>query len=101
MRDRVLGILYSRQRGYRSLSFLLVGLISVGAYAGVVRVPDRSVPGWVLAARREAVDRAVRGQAVIRDARQAQELPINPGDRFGTGLIGMASSPLTTELGEL
>jgi poly-gamma-glutamate system protein len=101
MGDRLRRALYSHQRGYRALAFLLVGLVALGAYAVVVRVPDSSIPGWVLKARREAVQTARRGQAVIREARTARHLPINPGDRFRTGLIGVASSPMTTELGSL
>jgi poly-gamma-glutamate system protein len=92
---------YSHRRGYRTLAFAVVGMIAVGAYAIVSHVPDNSVPGWVLQARREAVDTAVRGQEAVRRARAAKHLKINPGDRFSTGLIGVASSPVTTELGSL
>ena len=94
-------LFFHHQRGYRSLAFVLVGLISIATYAVAVHIPDGSIPGWVLAARRNAVETAIRGQQVLAGARQAQGLPVNPGDTFGTGLIGVASSPITTDLGTL
>ena len=83
------------------MSFLLVGVLAIATYAFVVRIPDSSVPGWVLADRREAVQRAIRGQEVIRRDRAREHLPYNTGDRFHTGLIGVAASPIVTELGSL
>lgn len=94
-------LFFHNQRGYRSVAFALVGIISVGAYAFVVRIPDGSVPGWVLQARRTATETAIRGQQVIARTRTARGLPSNPGDTFRTGLIGIASSPVTTDLGSL
>jgi poly-gamma-glutamate system protein len=94
-------LFFHNQRGYRSVAFALVGTISIGAYAFVVRIPDGSVPGWVLAARLTAVDTAIQGQQVIARTRTARGLPSNPGDTFHTGLIGIASSPITTDLGSL
>ena len=34
-------LFFHHQRGYRSLAFVLVGAISLGAYAFVARIPDR------------------------------------------------------------
>src|SRR6266516_1826150 len=98
---RLRGTLYSHQRGYRAVSFVLVGLLALGVYALVIRIPDSSVPGWVLADRREAVQRAIHARDVIRQVRRQDDLPFNPGDRFHTGLIGVAASPIVTELGSL
>src|SRR5262245_50652342 len=94
-------LFFHHQRGYRSLAFVLVGLISIAAYGFAVHIPDGSIPGWVLNARRSAVQEAINGQRVLAAARQARSLPVNTGDRFGTGLIGVASSPITTDLGTL
>jgi poly-gamma-glutamate system protein len=94
-------LFFHHQRGYRSLAFVLVGLISIATYAVVVHIPDGSIPGWVLKARRNAVQTAIEGQDALAAARQARGLPVNAGDTFGTGLIGVASSPITTDLGTL
>jgi poly-gamma-glutamate system protein len=94
-------IFFHHQRGYRSLAFLLVGLLAMAAYTTAVHVPDGSIPGWVLAARRNAVQTAIRGREVLAAARQAEGLPVNSGDTFQTGLIGVAESPITTDLGTL
>ena len=56
-------LFFHHQRGYRSLAFLLVGALSLGAYAVVTRIPDGSIPGWVLDARRHAVQTAEAGSA--------------------------------------
>ncbi|HEX9376841.1 MAG TPA: poly-gamma-glutamate system protein [Actinomycetota bacterium] len=101
MIERLRRALYSHQRGHRPLAFVFLGLVSIGVYSLVVHIPDSSVAGSVLKARKEAVQTALRGQAVIRSARETRGLVVNPGDRFGTGLIGVASSPVTTELGSL
>jgi poly-gamma-glutamate system protein len=94
-------IFFHHQRGYRSLAFVLVGLISIAAYAVAVHVPDGSIPGWVLNARQTAVQTDIQGQRALAAARQARGLSINAGDQFGTGLIGVDSSPITTDLGTL
>src|SRR5262245_26622978 len=94
-------LFFHHQRGYRSLAFVLAGLISIASYAVVVHIPDGSIPGWVLTARRNAVKTAIDGQHALAAARQARGLPVNAGDSFGTGLIGVASSPITTDLGTL
>ena len=44
-------IFFHHQRGYRSLAFVLAGLISIATYAFAVHIPDGSIPGWVLDAR--------------------------------------------------
>src|SRR5204863_7757573 len=94
-------LFFHHQRGYRSLAFVLAGLISIATYAFAVHIPDGSIPGWVLDARRSAVQTAIEGQRALAAARQARGLPLNPGDTFGTGMIGVASSPITTDLGTL
>ena len=99
MRPPRVAALASRRRGYRSLAFILAGTLAVGAYAVVVRIPDGSVPGWVLRARRAAVLSSIEGQRAIRQARIQRGLPSGPADRLQTGLVGIESSPITTELG--
>jgi len=94
-------VFFHHQRGYRSLAFVVAGTVALGAYAIVDHIPDGSVPGWVLAARTRAVQTATRGQQTIARVRTARGLPFNPGDRFRTGLIGVASSPVTTDLGSI
>jgi poly-gamma-glutamate system protein len=94
-------VFFHHQRGYRSLAFVLTGTVALGAYTVVEHIPDHSVPGWVLSARKRAVQTAIRGQQVIGRTRTARGLPFNAGDRFHTGLIGVASSPVTTDLGSL
>ncbi len=100
-RGRMRRALYHHQRGYRSLAFVLIGLLAVGTYAFAIRIPDGSVPGWVLHARRTAAATAERGQRVLATARAKRGLKLNPGDRFATGLIGVGSSPVTTDLGSI
>jgi poly-gamma-glutamate system protein len=94
-------LFFHHQRGYRSLAFVLVGAISLGTYAFVARIPDGSIPGWVLQARRAAVQTAERGQEVLAQARAARGLSFNPGDQFQSGIIGTSASPVTTDLGSL
>jgi poly-gamma-glutamate system protein len=94
-----IAVLFSRRKGYRSVAFLVTAALAVASYAIVVRIPDGSVPHWVLAARRAAVAGAVRGQETIRQERIRRGLPISPADRLRTGLVGVDSSPVTTELG--
>jgi poly-gamma-glutamate system protein len=96
---RLARLLFSDRRGFRTVAFLGVGAIALGAYTLAIRFPDGSVPGWVLAARRQAVQEAVRGQRVIRQARATRGLPLSPPDRLRTGMVGVESSPITTELG--
>jgi poly-gamma-glutamate system protein len=96
---RLARMVFSDRRGFRTVAFLLVGAIALGAYALALRFPDGSVPPWVLAARRQAVHDAVRGQQVIRQARATRGLPFSSGDRLRTGMVGVESSPITTELG--
>jgi poly-gamma-glutamate system protein len=93
-------VIYSHHKGYRSVAFVMVGLISVVAYAGVLRFPNHaSTPAWVLSARRHAVEADRRGQAVIRNQRLRLGLAVNAVDRLGTGLVGASESPVTTGLG--
>ena len=83
------------------MAFVLAGLVALGVYSIVDHIPDHSVPGWVLSARKRAVQTAIRGGATIARVRTARGLAFNPGDRFHTGLIGVSSSPVTTDLGSL
>jgi poly-gamma-glutamate system protein len=101
MRPLLRRIFFHHRRGYRSIAFLLVGALSLGTYAVVDRIPDSSVPRGVLEARRAAVAAAIRGQEVIRNERSKLRLAFNPGDTFHTGMIGVTSSAVTTELGSL
>ncbi|HJP65042.1 MAG TPA: poly-gamma-glutamate system protein [Actinomycetota bacterium] len=93
--------LSARQDGYRPLAFLLAGLVSLGTYAAVTRTSDGSVSPTQMAARRAAMDRVEAGQAAVRAERRQLGLPVTRGDRLRTGLIGLESSDITTEVGSL
>jgi poly-gamma-glutamate system protein len=95
------GKLATKRDGYRPLAFLLSGVLAIGLYALAVRIPDGSIPGSVLDARRLAVRNVRAGQDAIREERRRLGLRLAPGDRLGTGLVGIESSPVTTELGSL
>jgi poly-gamma-glutamate system protein len=99
LRSRAARAVPPGRRGYRPLAFLLIGALSIGSYAVVVRFPDSSVPGWVLEARHRAVQTAIEGQRAILRYRQQVGLPINTADRLHTGLVGTQESRITTELG--
>ena len=90
--------LWSVRGRYRPFAFVLIGAIAAGSYAAVLRFPDGSIPRWVLEARRAAVRTVEGGQDAIRKERRALHLALAPADR-GTGMVGVISSPITTELG--
>jgi poly-gamma-glutamate system protein len=91
----------AQRRWFRPLAFVVIGTLSVGVYSLAVRTSDGSIPGWVLSARRRAVQIAARGERVIRAEHARLGVSIPPEDRLDTGMIGPESSPTTTGLGSL
>jgi poly-gamma-glutamate system protein len=89
---------FSAHDGYRPVAFVLAGLVSVGAYVAVLHAPVGSRPGWVLEARKRAVETIRAGQAVILRERSRRRIPVSPADHLRTGIVGVSSSPITTEL---
>jgi poly-gamma-glutamate system protein len=80
---------------------LLLCVLSIAAYGLVLGLSVSSAPEWVVRARQRAVARADMGQHLIRQLREENGLPLNEEDRLSTGLIGVSSSAITTELGSL
>ncbi|MDR7544385.1 MAG: poly-gamma-glutamate system protein [Armatimonadota bacterium] len=88
----------SRRYGLRALVAMLALAVAAGAgtrAASPLRDPHSG-------AMRQAAVRAADAIAVIRRARQARGLPLDPyADPNRTGLVGVESSPITTTVGDL
>jgi poly-gamma-glutamate system protein len=88
----------SRRHGPRAL----VAMLALAVAAGAGSLVASPVPDPHGGAMRQAAARAAGAMAIIRRARQARGVPLDPGaDPNRTGLIGVESSPITTTLGDL
>jgi poly-gamma-glutamate system protein len=97
--DRLQWLLTRTGPRLSNLTLVLLGIVGVVAIGIVLNLEVR---GNGYGQKRDAAEVMARDTALIRSARQARNLPINEDeDANGSGLIGLYTSPLTTDRGSL